>query len=71
MISAGGLPVTILASINGQRPEAIGQGIMRNPKTALDDVATLLRVIADSLENEARFGAIAEELSDLDLGEPG
>lgn len=62
-----GLPVTIFASINGAPAEAIGQGFMRNPKTALADVATLLRTLADALENEARFGEIAESLRDLDI----
>lgn len=62
------LPVTIFAAIAGGKPEAIGQGVMRNPKTALDDVATLLRKVADALENEARFGAIADELRDLNMG---
>lgn len=62
------LPVTIFASINGGPVEAIGQGVMRNPKTALNDVADLLRHLADALENEAKFGQIAEELKDLNLG---
>lgn len=58
------VPVRIYAQIGHNAPREIGSRNLPNKRTAVRDVANLLKDIAQAMDNEATFLEITDTLQD-------